>query len=45
MALNFHVCSNTKVAILILKAQETIVNEMRSRYILYIKPVLTGVLS
>lgn len=45
MALNFYVCSNAKENILIHKTQETIVNEMRNRSILYIKLVLTGVLS
>ena len=45
MALNFYVCSHAKENILIHKTQETIVNEMRNRYILYIKLVLTGVLS
>lgn len=45
MALNFYVCSNAEKKILIRRTQETIVNEMRNRYTLYIKLVLTGVLS
>lgn len=45
MALNFYAYSNTKGNFLILKTQETTVNETRNRYILYIKLILTGVLS
>ena len=45
MALNFYAYSNTKGKFLILKTQESTVNETRNRYILYVKLILTGVLS